>query len=124
MPAKKISLENAKPEDYAFFSSELNEIHEKILAALYSEYTGLEEKFDKASALSKFLGEERQERVLNYAGFFEGGGIDFEDAAGSLKKIGNTLMTLLGGREIHPINLQVGGFYRLPEKTELLALKP
>ncbi len=41
-----------------------------------------------------------------------------------LKKIGNTLMTLLGGREIHPINLQVGGFYRLPEKTELLALKP
>ncbi|MGE3724142.1 MAG: Ni/Fe hydrogenase subunit alpha [Candidatus Sericytochromatia bacterium] len=41
-----------------------------------------------------------------------------------LKKIGNTLMTLLGGREIHPINLKVGGFYRLPEKRELLALVP
>jgi len=41
-----------------------------------------------------------------------------------LKKIGNTLMTLLGGREIHPINLKVGGFYRLPEKRELHALVP
>jgi coenzyme F420-reducing hydrogenase alpha subunit len=26
-----------------------------------------------------------------------------------LKKIGNALMTLLGGREIHPINVRVGG---------------
>ncbi|HVM75473.1 MAG TPA: Ni/Fe hydrogenase subunit alpha [Candidatus Saccharimonadales bacterium] len=39
-----------------------------------------------------------------------------------LKKIGNTLMTVLGGREIHPINVRVGGFYRVPEKRELLAL--
>lgn len=41
-----------------------------------------------------------------------------------LKKVGNELMTVLGGREIHPINLKIGGFYRLPEKSELLALKP
>ncbi|HDL00918.1 MAG TPA: Ni/Fe hydrogenase subunit alpha, partial [candidate division Zixibacteria bacterium] len=27
-----------------------------------------------------------------------------------LKKIGNELVTLLGGREIHPINVKVGGF--------------
>jgi len=36
-----------------------------------------------------------------------------------LKKVGNDLMTLLGGREIHPINIRVGGFYRLPSKQNL-----
>jgi sulfhydrogenase subunit alpha len=39
-----------------------------------------------------------------------------------LKKLGNDIMTLLGGREIHPINVKVGGFYRVPEKKELEAL--
>ncbi len=36
-----------------------------------------------------------------------------------LKKIGNELMILLGGREIHPINVRVGGFYRTPTKKKL-----
>ena len=40
-----------------------------------------------------------------------------------LKKIGNTLMTVVGGREIHPINVKVGGFYRVPEKKQLLELE-
>ena len=31
-------------------------------------------------------------------------------------------MTLLGGREIHPINVRVGGFYRAPSKRELRRL--
>jgi coenzyme F420-reducing hydrogenase alpha subunit len=39
-----------------------------------------------------------------------------------LKKLGNDIMRLLGGREIHPINVKVGGFYRLPELRELRAL--
>lgn len=39
-----------------------------------------------------------------------------------LKKIGNEIVTLLGGREIHPINLRVGGFYRVPTKQELQQL--
>jgi sulfhydrogenase subunit alpha len=38
-----------------------------------------------------------------------------------LKKIGNALMILLGGREIHPINVAVGGFYRVPTASELRA---
>ncbi|HEY5789394.1 MAG TPA: Ni/Fe hydrogenase subunit alpha [Gammaproteobacteria bacterium] len=38
-----------------------------------------------------------------------------------MKKIGNALMTLTGGREIHPVNVKVGGFYRLPETSELAA---
>ena len=41
-----------------------------------------------------------------------------------LKKVGNSLMTVLGGREIHPVNVRVGGFYRCPEPEELLAMRP
>jgi len=36
-----------------------------------------------------------------------------------LKKAGNELMVLVGGREVHPINMRVGGFYRTPRKAEL-----
>jgi len=39
-----------------------------------------------------------------------------------LKKAGNQIVTLLGGREIHPINVRVGGFYRVPAKSELTPL--
>jgi coenzyme F420-reducing hydrogenase alpha subunit len=41
-----------------------------------------------------------------------------------LKKIGNHLLEVLGGRAIHPINVAVGGFYRAPPKSELKALLP
>jgi len=37
-----------------------------------------------------------------------------------LKKLGNELMAFLGGREIHPINVCVGGFYKVPTKKDLL----
>jgi len=37
----------------------------------------------------------------------------------ALKKTGNELLRLLGGREIHPINARVGGFYRVPSRAEL-----
>ncbi len=40
-----------------------------------------------------------------------------------LKKVGNDIVALLGGREIHPINVKVGGFYRVPTKKELDILK-
>lgn len=39
-----------------------------------------------------------------------------------LKKTGNRLMELVGGRAIHPINLRLGGFYSLPTRSELGAL--
>ena len=39
-----------------------------------------------------------------------------------LKKIGNDIVALLGGREIHPINVRVGGFYKLPGKAGLKGL--
>lgn len=46
---------------------------------------------------------------------------DYPDAvkqALALKKVGNDIMNFLGGREIHPINVRVGGFYRVPTRRE------
>jgi coenzyme F420-reducing hydrogenase alpha subunit len=37
----------------------------------------------------------------------------------ALKKAGNAIVTVVGGREIHPVNIRVGGFYRAPAKAEL-----
>jgi coenzyme F420-reducing hydrogenase alpha subunit len=39
-----------------------------------------------------------------------------------LKKAGNDVMRIVGGREVHPINLRVGGLHRAPRKAELQAL--
>ncbi|MEO1440784.1 MAG: Ni/Fe hydrogenase subunit alpha, partial [Chloroflexota bacterium] len=39
-----------------------------------------------------------------------------------LKKYGNDIVNLVGGREIHPINVRVGGFYRVPRKREMQEL--
>jgi coenzyme F420-reducing hydrogenase alpha subunit len=41
----------------------------------------------------------------------------------ALKKVGNDIMSLIGGREIHPINVRVGGFYRTPTLAELKPLR-
>jgi coenzyme F420-reducing hydrogenase alpha subunit len=41
-----------------------------------------------------------------------------------LKKIGNEIVTAVGGREIHPVNVRVGGFYRAPAGKELGTLLP
>jgi coenzyme F420-reducing hydrogenase alpha subunit len=36
-----------------------------------------------------------------------------------IKKTGNDLLRVIGGRAVHPINLRVGGFYRAPTPAEL-----
>ncbi len=41
-----------------------------------------------------------------------------------LKKAGNDLMTVVGGRSVHPVNVRLGGFYRMPSVAELKALRP
>ncbi|MFY9253111.1 MAG: Ni/Fe hydrogenase subunit alpha [Fuerstiella sp.] len=41
-----------------------------------------------------------------------------------LKKHGNELLEVLGGRAIHPVNVAVGGFYRAPRRAELQKLIP
>ena len=39
-----------------------------------------------------------------------------------LKKAGNEIVRVVGGREIHPVNVRVGGFYRVPTRAELAPL--
>jgi sulfhydrogenase subunit alpha len=39
------------------------------------------------------------------------------------KKAGNQLIAKIGGREIHPINVRVGGFYRAPDRRDLEPLR-
>jgi coenzyme F420-reducing hydrogenase alpha subunit len=61
---------------------------------------------------------------LGYPGFVEMAREhpDVAERGLQLKKTGNAVMTLVGGREIHPINVRVGGFYRAPRPPELRAL--
>ena len=40
-----------------------------------------------------------------------------------LKKAGNQLLALLGGRSVHPVSVKVGGFSRVPSKSQLENLK-
>ncbi|MBM4125661.1 MAG: Ni/Fe hydrogenase subunit alpha, partial [Nitrospira sp.] len=40
-----------------------------------------------------------------------------------IKKTGNRIMTVLGGRSVHPVSVRVGGFSRVPLRRELEALK-
>jgi len=39
-----------------------------------------------------------------------------------MKKLGNEIVSLVGGREVHPVNLKVGGFYKVPAKQDLCSL--
>lgn len=39
-----------------------------------------------------------------------------------MKKHGNQLLEVLGGRAIHPVNVAVGGFYRAPRREDLQGL--
>ncbi len=41
-----------------------------------------------------------------------------------LKQVGNAIMTAVGGRSVHPVNVRVGGFHRIPPREQLLALRP
>jgi coenzyme F420-reducing hydrogenase alpha subunit len=40
-----------------------------------------------------------------------------------LKKAGNEIVRVIGGREVHPINVKVGGFYRPPRSDEMETLR-
>ena len=40
-----------------------------------------------------------------------------------LKKYGNEILEVIGGRAIHPVNFKVGGFHGLPKKSALKGLK-
>ena len=39
-----------------------------------------------------------------------------------IKKAGNAIVELIGGRAIHPVNVRVGSFHRAPTRRELAPL--
>jgi len=39
-----------------------------------------------------------------------------------MKKAGNRLMEVIGGRSVHPVNIRIGGFYRAPNARDLRGL--
>ena len=41
----------------------------------------------------------------------------------TLKKTGNDIVELLGGRPIHPVNVRLGGFYKTPSRQDLEKLR-
>lgn len=41
----------------------------------------------------------------------------------ALKKTGNDILEVVGGRAVHPVNVRVGGFYRAPVPAELTPLR-
>jgi len=47
---------------------------------------------------------------------------DLVELALRLKKAGNQIVDLVGGRPIHPVNVRLGGFYRTPTRAELSTL--
>jgi coenzyme F420-reducing hydrogenase alpha subunit len=40
----------------------------------------------------------------------------------AVRRAGNAIMQALGGRAIHPVNVRLGGFYRVPDRDELTRL--
>ncbi len=40
----------------------------------------------------------------------------------ALRRVGNAIMETIGGRAVHPVNVQVGGFYSVPERRDLAGL--
>lgn len=63
---------------------------------------------------------------LGFEGAFDMAAAGHADAvklALDLKKAGNAIVTFVGGREIHPVNVRVGGFYRVPRKKDFAPLR-
>jgi coenzyme F420-reducing hydrogenase alpha subunit len=63
---------------------------------------------------------------LGYAGAIEmarDGHAELVERGLAIKKSGNNLMRVVGGRAVHPINLRVGGFYRAPTAAELAPVR-
>lgn len=67
-------------------------------------------------ALPDFLG---HASVLSLAGVNPGA----VELALKLKKLGNTIQEVVGGRAVHPVNYIIGGFGRLPSTDDLVRLR-
>jgi sulfhydrogenase subunit alpha len=50
--------------------------------------------------------------------------LEFAKKGLRLKKIGNEILTAIGGRPVHPVSVRVGGFFRTPGRKVFTALLP
>lgn len=41
-----------------------------------------------------------------------------------LKRLGNELLTIIGGRPVHPVSVRVGGFFKMPDRERLMRILP
>jgi sulfhydrogenase subunit alpha len=48
---------------------------------------------------------------------------DLVERALRMRRVGNELITAVGGRDSHPVNVRLGGFYRTPARRDLAALR-
>ncbi len=64
--------------------------------------------------------------LLGYDGALEMARDHRELVEGALrmKRVGNDLMAAVGGRSVHPVNVRIGGFHRLPDLDRLRGLRP
>jgi coenzyme F420-reducing hydrogenase alpha subunit len=63
---------------------------------------------------------------LGYEGAIEmarDGHAELVESGLAIKKSGNQLMSVVGGRAVHPVNVRVGGFYRAPTAAELAPVR-
>ena len=63
--------------------------------------------------------------LLRHASVIELAGVAPETVAMALrlKKLGNTIQEVVGGRAVHPVNYAIGGFGKLPAGSELARLR-
>jgi sulfhydrogenase subunit alpha len=50
--------------------------------------------------------------------------LEFAKRGLKLKKLGNSVLTVVGGRPVHPVSVRVGGFFRTPGQGALNSLLP
>ena len=95
-------------------SPELRQLRQLLYCAEYIESHALHIYLLQAPDLVK------QESAISLAAEAP----DLVKQALRLKKAGNELLKIIGGRSVHPVNACVGGFYRWPDEAAIHALVP
>jgi len=95
-------------------SPELRQLRQLLYCAEYIESHALHIYLLQAPDLVK------QESAISLAAEAP----DLVKKALRLKKAGNELLKIIGGRSVHPVNACVGGFYRWPDEAAIHALVP
>lgn len=92
----KQAIAGARPQDIQNLYRRLAELHDRALAKLYAQYSGLEEEYAKASALQQVFGDRERQQFSEITQRFDGfGKIGLEENAGTLKETQTILRKFL-----------------------------